>query len=162
MAGRDDAVKAPVRGGGDEGFTGLAPDARIVNVKVADATGATDVSQVIAGLDWIVEHGRDGDLDVRVVNLSFGTDGVQDHRLDPLAYAVERAWHAGFVVVVSAGNAGHGSPQARQPGVRPVRPRRRCQRHPRDGRQRRRPRRSLVQPRRRGTPPRPGRARQPP
>ena len=108
VAGRDDAVPVPGQGRRQGGLHRLAPDARIVNVKVADTTGATDVSQVIAGLDWVVEHGRDGDLDVRVVNLSFGTDGVQDHRLDPLAYAVERAWHAGVVVVVSAGNSGRG------------------------------------------------------
>ncbi len=30
-------------------FQGVAPDARIVNVKVADSTGAVDVSQIIAG-----------------------------------------------------------------------------------------------------------------
>ena len=102
VAGRDDSDDS-------DGFTGVAPGARVVSVKVADATGATDVSQVIAGLDWLVEHGDDGDLDVRVVNLSFGTGGVQDYRLDPLAHAVERAWHAGIVVVVAAGNQGLGT-----------------------------------------------------
>ena len=32
-------------------------------------------------------------LNIRVLNLSFGTDSVQDYRLDPLAYAAEAAWH---------------------------------------------------------------------
>ncbi len=106
IAGDEQAGSAP--GAGGHRYTGIAPDARIVSVRAADATGATDVSHVVAGLDWLVQHGRDGDLDVRVVNLSFGTDRVQDHRDDRLAQAVERAWHAGVVVVVSAGNAGQG------------------------------------------------------
>jgi serine protease AprX len=41
-----------------------------------------------------------------VLNLSFGTDSVQDERLDPLSYAVEAAWRAGIVVDVAAGNDG--------------------------------------------------------
>jgi serine protease AprX len=112
-------VASPVRGNGQDAFTGIAPDARIVSVKVADAAGATDVSQVIAGLDWVVQHGRDGDLDVRVVNLSFGTDGVQDYSLDPMAYAVERVWRAGIVVVVSGGNEGYGSAKLNDPAYDP-------------------------------------------
>ena len=119
VAGRDDALASPVRGDDEEGFTGIAPDARIVSVKVADARGATDVSQVIAGLDWLVQHGDDGDLDVRVVNLSFGTDGVQDYQLDPLAYAVERVWRAGIVVVVAGGNDGYGSAKLNNPAYDP-------------------------------------------
>jgi serine protease AprX len=91
------------------GFIGIAPGARIVNVKVGDREGATDVSQVIAAIDWVVQNrNRDG-LNIRVLNLSFGTDSVQDYRLDPLAYAVQQAWKSGIVVVVSAGNDGGGS-----------------------------------------------------
>jgi serine protease AprX len=43
---------------------------------------------------------------IKVVNLSLGTDSTQDYRIDPLNYAVERAWQAGLVVVVSASNRG--------------------------------------------------------
>ncbi len=89
-----------------ERFLGVAPDARLLNVKVGDNTGAVDVSQVIAALDWIVEHRRDNGLNVRVINLSFGTSGVQPYLVDPLARAVERAWNSGIVVVVAAGNDG--------------------------------------------------------
>ena len=73
------------------------------------------MSQVIAAIDWVVQHRNDNGLNVRVLNLSFGTDGTQDAALDPLAYAAEVAWRkAGIVVVVSAGNRGHGRPH--QPG----------------------------------------------
>jgi subtilisin family serine protease len=105
IAGRDDTV-SDVRASADEEFVGLAPDARVVSVKVADASGATDVSQVIAAIDWVVQHrNRDG-LNIRVLNLAFGTDGLQDYRLDPLAYAAEVAWRKGIFVVAAAGNGG--------------------------------------------------------
>jgi serine protease AprX len=87
-------------------FAGVAPGSRIVSLKLADAFGATDVSQVIAGIDWVVQNKNRNGLNIRVLNLSFGTDGVQDYQLDPLTYAVEQAWHAGIVVVVAAGNGG--------------------------------------------------------
>jgi serine protease AprX len=64
------------------------------------------VSQVIAGIDWVVSNRTANGMNIRVLNLSFGTDGVQDYQLDPLAYAAEAAWRAGIVVVVSAGNRG--------------------------------------------------------
>ena len=46
------------------------------------------------------------DLDIRVLNLSFGTDSDQSSVLDPLSYAAEVAWRNGIVVVSAAGNAG--------------------------------------------------------
>jgi serine protease AprX len=88
------------------GFTGVAPDSRLVSVKVGAADGATDVSQVIAAIEWVVEHGRDDGLNIRVLSLSFGTDSLQDASLDPLVFAAEVAWRAGIVVVVSGGNDG--------------------------------------------------------
>jgi serine protease AprX len=118
IAGRDDASPA---GAYDDRkyFAGVAPDAHIINVKVADYEGATDVSQIIAGIDWVVQHRNDPGLNIRVLNLSFGTDGVQDYKLDPLAYAVEVAWRKGIVVVVSAGNTGYGTPKLNNPAYDP-------------------------------------------
>ena len=46
--------------------------------------------------------------DIRVLNLSLGTDSTQSYMTDPMNYAVERAWAAGIAVVVSAGNNGPG------------------------------------------------------
>ena len=40
---------------------GVAPDAGLVSVKVGDNTGATDISQVIAGVDWVTEHAAELD-----------------------------------------------------------------------------------------------------
>jgi hypothetical protein len=119
IAGRDDAVRTPVREASHDRFVGIAPDARIVNLKVADSNGATDVSQVIAAIDWVVQHGRSDGLNIRVLNLSFGTDGTQDYRIDPLSHAVEEAWRRGVVVVVAAGNEGHGDARMNNPAYNP-------------------------------------------
>ena len=57
-------------------------------------------------------------MNIRVLNLAFGTDGYQPHEIDPLHFAVERAWRAGIVVVVSAGNDGN-SANLRNPATDP-------------------------------------------
>jgi serine protease AprX len=84
--------------------TGAAPDARLLSVKVAGADGAADVSTVLAAVQWVVSF-RDR-YDIRVLNLSLGTDSTQSWQDDPLNYAVERAWDAGILVVVAAANTG--------------------------------------------------------
>jgi serine protease AprX len=120
IAGRDSVIK-PTKEDEEvnDHFVGAAPGARIVSLKVAASDGATDVSQVIAAIDWVVQNRNADGLNIRVLNLSFGTDGTQDYRLDPLAYAVEVAWLHGIVVVVAAGNAGFGTPQLNNPAYDP-------------------------------------------
>ena len=100
-------------------FVGIAPDARVVSVKVADSLGQTDVSQVIAGIDWVVEHAHTDGLNVRVLNLAFGTDSAQSYELDPLTHAAEQAWKRGIVVVVSAGNSGSRDGRLTSPATDP-------------------------------------------
>ncbi|MEV1283061.1 S8 family serine peptidase [Modestobacter sp. NPDC049651] len=85
---------------------GIAPDATLVNVKVGAGDGSVDVSQVIAAIDWVVEHADDKGLGIRVINLSYGTDSTQDSSVDPLAFAVQNAWLHGIVVVAAGGNDG--------------------------------------------------------
>ncbi|HEY3550800.1 MAG TPA: S8 family serine peptidase [Gaiellaceae bacterium] len=89
------------------GYRGVAPDSRILSVKVGVADGGVDVSQVIAAIDWVVQHRHDNGLNIRVINLSYGTNSTQPYGIDPLAYAVEQAWKAGIVVVAAAGNSGY-------------------------------------------------------
>jgi serine protease AprX len=106
IAGHDPGVNTATAQNNTADFLGVAPEARVVSVKVADAHGFSDVSQVIAGIDWVVQHARDPGLNIRVMNLSFGTNSTQAYTVDPLAYAVEVAWRRGIVVVTSAGNSG--------------------------------------------------------
>ena len=101
----------------DDSSRGLAPGAHLVNVKIAGHDGAVDVTQAIAAIDWTVAHADE--LGIRIINLSYGTTGVQPVEVDPLAAAVGRAWDAGIVVVVAAGNEGFGSPSLNAPATHP-------------------------------------------
>jgi serine protease AprX len=109
IAGRDSNVRAGVEND-PQLFAGVAPDARIVNLKVAAADGGVDVSQVLAAIDWTVQHRQDNGMNIRVINLSYGTHARQPYVADPLAHAVENAWRKGIAVVVSAGNDGAAAP----------------------------------------------------
>ena len=110
IAGSDDTVFAYSRtkmsASNSAAFYGMAPNARIVSVKVGARNGAVDVTQVIAGLNWVVQHKNDNGMNIRVVTLAYSTDGHQDYRVDPLTFAVENAWKNGITVVTAAGNAG--------------------------------------------------------
>jgi serine protease AprX len=101
------------------GFKGVAPKARVVSVKVGAANGAVDVSQIIAGIDWVVAHAHDDGLNIRVLNISLGTSATQSYILDPLAHAAEVAWRKGIVVVASVGNDGTANKTVANPAVDP-------------------------------------------
>jgi serine protease AprX len=106
IAGRDSNI-APPYVVAPTAYRGMAPDARIVSVKVGTADGGVDVSQVIAAIDWVVQHKSDKGLNIRVINLAYGTNSTQSADVDPLSYAVEQAWKKGIVVVAAAGNSGY-------------------------------------------------------
>jgi subtilisin family serine protease len=120
IAGRANGAVPGSYPGDTSDFLGMAPDAHIVSVKVADAHGATDVAQVIAAIDWVVQHKNDNGMNIRVLNLSYGTNSTQSYALDPLSFAAEQAWKAGIFVVCAAGNAGF-APKATGALVNPAR-----------------------------------------
>ena len=124
IAGKDDALTAPYALAPATAYRGMAPDARIVSLKVATADGGTDVSQVIAAIDWVVAHKNDNGMNIRVLNLSYGTNSLQSADADPLSFAVEQAWRKGIVVVAAAGNTGYqrgkGAPGLANPAYNPT------------------------------------------
>jgi serine protease AprX len=90
---------------------GVAPGARLVNVKAANAEGITSLTRLLLAIDWTVRNRRANGLDVRVITLAVGADNNYGYQREPLAWAVEQAWQAGVVVVAAAGNdgnSGHG------------------------------------------------------
>ncbi len=103
----------------DKIAVGMAPGARIVNVKVGDGVGAVDVSQVIAAVDWVAQHRSDAGLNIKVLLLAFDTDSSQSYLTDPLAYAVEDAWRKGITVVVAGGNDGRSANRLGNPAIDP-------------------------------------------
>ena len=90
------------------GFAGVAPSARLVSLKIAGADGETDLARVLGALDWIYRNHDAPGYNIRVVNLSLGV-AAEDYRSDVLAWAVERLWNEGIVVVAAAGNNGTGT-----------------------------------------------------
>ncbi len=117
IAGKDSTLTAPYAGAPASAYRGMAPDARIVSIKVGVADGGTDVSQVIAAIDWVVQHKNDNGRRIRVINLSYGTNSTQSSTLDPLAYAAEQAWKSGIVVVAAGGNYGFQSHMNNAPAL---------------------------------------------
>ncbi len=83
---------------------GIAPRARLVNVRVLGADGTGFTSDVIDGIEWVVANRAL--YNIRVINLSLGHPVMEACATDPLCQAVNHAVEAGIVVVVAAGNAG--------------------------------------------------------
>ncbi|MDX6252533.1 MAG: serine protease AprX [Kribbellaceae bacterium] len=110
--GADSAARA----GGP--YTGIAPKATVVAVKVAGRNGATDVSTVLQGMHWVSAYKKQ--FNIRVLNLAWGTPSTQSPALDPLNYAVERLWQQGIVVVAAAGNDGPRRGTVLKPGDDPL------------------------------------------
>ena len=94
----------PANGVAPEYAGGIAPRARLINVRVLSADGSGFTSDVIAGIDWVVANRAL--YNIRVINLSLGHPVMEACSTDPLCEAVNEAVQAGIVVVVSAGNAG--------------------------------------------------------
>jgi serine protease AprX len=106
----DGTASLPLDDGGyaEMQFRGVAPQADIVGVKVLDGTGQGRSSAVMAGLLWAVAN-RDR-YNIRVINLSIGSNPVAPTDFDPIAWAVEFAWKNGITVVCAAGNEGEYGP----------------------------------------------------
>lgn len=85
-------------------YSGVAPEANIVGVKVLDAEGSGSISNVIAGVNWSIENRTS--LGIRIINLSLGATPTTSYINDPLAQACEKAWLSGIVVTAAAGNSG--------------------------------------------------------
>ena len=83
---------------------GIAPDVKLVNVRVLGANGTGWTSDVIAGIEWVIEN-RDK-YKIRAINLSLGHPVMEPSTTDPLCRAVMKATAAGIVVIASAGNSG--------------------------------------------------------
>lgn len=78
------------------GVAGLAPNARILPVKVLDGEGVGDSSDIARGIIWATDNGAD------VINMSFGADST--NRVE--AEAIDYARGAGVTLIAAAGNEG--------------------------------------------------------
>jgi len=85
-------------------FSGVAPDAHLIGLRVLDNSGGGSTSDVVAAVEFATVN-KDA-LGIDVINMSLGHPPFQPAADDPMVQAVEAASRAGIIVVVSAGNAG--------------------------------------------------------
>ncbi|TDQ41047.1 S8 family peptidase [Aureibacillus halotolerans] len=103
-------------GGTSEGrYRGMAPEASLVVVKVLNRFGSGALSDVISGIDWCVQHKNV--YGIRVLSMSLGGRALEVPEEDPVVQAVERAWRAGIMVIVAAGNDGPDIGTIASPGI---------------------------------------------
>lgn len=98
-------------------YKGMAPEANLVGVKVLDSAGNGNISDVIAGLQWVVENREV--YGIKVINMSLGASTTESYTTDPLSQAAEAAYNAGLTVVASAGNSGPAEGTITTPAINP-------------------------------------------
>ncbi|MBW3548271.1 MAG: S8 family serine peptidase [Actinobacteria bacterium] len=81
------------------GVAGVAPDARIMPVRVLNGNGIGSVSAVAQGIRYAADNGAD------VINLSFGEIATSVTLAPAFVDAVRYAWSRGAIPVVAAGNS---------------------------------------------------------
>ncbi|WP_132282783.1 S8 family peptidase [Natranaerovirga hydrolytica] len=97
-------------------YMGVAPDCNIIGVKVLDEKGAGHISDVLAGLQWVIDNKNR--YNIKVVNISVGTeDKDKEGETSALVRGVNAAWDHNLVVVVAAGNNGPKSMSVTTPGI---------------------------------------------
>lgn len=85
-------------------YRGIAPDARVVLVKLA-RTGRITEQNIQDALEWVLENHKK--FNIKIVNISAGGDFEQSYLHDPLSQTVEKCAAAGLTIVCAVGNAGH-------------------------------------------------------
>ncbi len=91
-------------GGSDDIYVGVAPMARLVDVKVMENWGAGNMGDAVAGIEWCIQH--KSEFNIRILSMSLGGMFGESDGSDEASMAVNRASDAGIVVVVAMGNDG--------------------------------------------------------
>ena len=97
-------------------YMGVAPKCNLIAIKVLDHRGDGNTSDVLAGLQWIIDNKKK--YNIRVVNISVGTtakESLDENSL--LVQGVNAVWDSGIVVVVAAGNNGPEPMSISTPGI---------------------------------------------
>jgi outer membrane biosynthesis protein TonB len=83
-----------------QGIDGIAPGAELFAVKVLNEKGEGTLSDLLEGIDWAITNQMD------IINLSMGSADSSQAMQD----AMEKAYHAGVLLVGASGNEGAGHP----------------------------------------------------
>ncbi len=91
-------------------FSGVAPDTKLVSVKVFDNTGSGSSTDLVNGLDWVYNNAEKYHITVASMSLGF-SDTVAS-----VDSATAKLVSKGIVTCVSAGNDGQGANNINTPG----------------------------------------------
>lgn len=96
-------------------YTGIAPEANLIGVKVLNKKGNGTISDIMRGLNWILYNKER--LGIRIVNISIGANDEKTYNeACDFVKKVNRLWDSGVVVVAAAGNKGPGRQTISAPG----------------------------------------------
>jgi len=98
----------------DGKYEGIAPLCNIVAVKVLGKEGAGNISDVLAGIQWVLDNQQK--YNIKVMNLSVGMEDLEGEN-SALVRGVNVAWDNEIVVVCAAGNNGPSNSTITTPGV---------------------------------------------
>src|ERR1044072_593718 len=88
-------------------YVGIAPRAKLLNLRVLNAKGVGSVSSVLGAIDWLMQMAPT--YNVRVVNMSLGLAAINSYKFDRVCVAVRKLVDKGIGVVAAPGNNGKNS-----------------------------------------------------
>jgi subtilisin family serine protease len=91
-------------------WTGIAPQSKIVGVKVANSDGVVKASDLISGINWIITNRARYHITVASLSLGF------DSEVSSVNQALVNLVNSGVTTVVAAGNGGKGGNYIFSPG----------------------------------------------
>ena len=84
---------------------GIAPESKIIVLKILDSEGNGGTYTCMQAFRWILENQEK--YNIRIVNLSMGMDmGADERNKERILKTVELLWDRGLVIVAAAGNMG--------------------------------------------------------
>jgi serine protease AprX len=89
-------------GGEENTYIGIAPQARLIDVKIIENYGAGNAGDSIAGIEWCIDHMNE--FNIRILSCSYGSMFGESDGSDEESQTVNNAVDAGLVVVVAIGN----------------------------------------------------------
>ncbi|MHA1727802.1 MAG: S8 family serine peptidase [Promethearchaeota archaeon] len=92
------AIAAGTGQASDGKYSGVAPNAKLYNLKVANASGSILSSDVINAVQWCTENG------INIISMSFGSPYAEAY--NPETVALTKASELGIISISAAGNSG--------------------------------------------------------
>lgn len=97
-------------------YSGMAPEANLIMLKVLDSKGNGNTPKVLQAIDWIIKNKNV--YNIRLLNISVGmlpSAGTKEQQ--ELLEAVDDVWNRGIMVVAAAGNNGPKGNTVTIPGI---------------------------------------------